>query len=164
MPESAMPVYRFGDLLAVARLSWVRKVASELEARGFPEFRISDTASVRFLFVAPRSVGELGQLLTITRQAARKAATSLQTRGYVTIARDPDDTRKLNVTLTEAGRAYGRAIAEVTVSLNRAVALSVTPQQLQAADVVLRAVIDGEALRAWAETIPVPAPPERAAQ
>lgn len=160
MPASATPVYRFGDLLGVARLSWVRKIASELEVRGFPGYRMSDASSVRFLFVAPRSVGELGELLTVTRQAARKAATSLETRGYATLTRDPGDARRLNVTLTETGRAYGLAIAEVIALQNQALALRVTPEQLQAADTALRAVIDGEALRAWAETIPSPKTPE----
>jgi DNA-binding MarR family transcriptional regulator len=160
MPEPATPVYRFGDLLGLARLSWTKKVASELEARGFPEYRLSDAASVRFLLVAPRSVGELGELLRVTRQAARKVAANLEARGYATVAPDPDDARKLNVTLTEAGRAYGRAIAEVIALLNWALALRVAPEQLRAADAVLRAVIDDEALRAWAQTIPGPKPPE----
>ena len=157
-----MPVYRFGDLLAVARLSWVREMASELEARGFPGYRVSDASSVRFLFVAPRSVGELGELLRVTRQAARKAATKLEGRGYTTIAPDPDDARKLNVTLTETGRAYGLAMVEVIASLNRALARRVTPEQLQAADAVLRAVIDGEALGAWARRSLGRHPPRRA--
>jgi DNA-binding MarR family transcriptional regulator len=154
--EPTTPVYRFGDLLGVARLSWVRKMASELEARGFPGYRVSDAASVRFLFVAPRTLGELGDLLTVTRQAARKAARNLEGRGYATIARDPDDARKLNVALTAAGRAYALAIVEVIASLNRALAVRVVPEQLQAADEVLRALIDDEALRAWAQTIPGP--------
>lgn len=160
MPEPATPLYRFGDLLALARRSWVKRMESELEARGFREYRLSDAGSVRLLFVAPRTVGELGELLRVTRQAARKVATNLEARGYATVAPDPKDARKLNVTLTEAGRAYGRAIAEVIATLNLALALRVAPEQLQAADAVLRAVIDDEALRAWAQTVPGPKPPE----
>ncbi len=160
MPEPATPLYRFGDLLALARRSWVKRMQSELEARGFREYRLSDAGSVRLLFVAPRTVGELGELLRVTRQAARKVATNLEATGYATVAPDPKDARKLNVTLTDAGRAYGRAIAEVIASLNWALALRVAPEQLQAADAVLRAVIDDEALRAWAQTIPGPKPPE----
>ncbi len=159
-PEPVTPVYRFGDLLGLARRSWLRKVASELEVRGFPGHRVSDAGSVRLLFVAPRTVGELGELLGVTRQAARKVAANLEARGYATTARDAGDARKLDVALTEAGRAYGQAIAEVTVSSNLALARRVEPEQLQAADGVLRALIDDEALPAWAETIPVPKPPE----
>ena len=156
MPEPATPPYRFGDLLALARRAWVKRMASELEERGFPEYRMSDSGSVRLLFVGPRTVGELGELLRVTRQAARKVASNLEARGYATVAPDPRDARKLNVMLTEAGRAYGRAITEVIASLNWALALRVAPEQLRAADSVLRAVIDDEALHAWAETIPGP--------
>jgi DNA-binding MarR family transcriptional regulator len=144
--------------LALARRSWLKKVASELEARGFPGHRVSDGGSVRLLFVAPRTIGELGQLLGVTRQAARKLAANLEVRGYARTARDPDDARKIDVTLTETGRAYGHAIAEVVTVLNLALARRVEPEQLQAADAVLRAVIDDEAMRAWAETIPAPKP------
>ena len=158
MTEPATPVYRFGDLLGLARLSWVKKMASELEARGFPEYRMSDAGSVRFLLVAPRTVGELGELLGVTRQAARKVVTALEGRGYATIGPDPDDGRKLDVVLTATGRAYGLAIVEVVASLNRALARRVAPEELQAADAALRAVIDDEALRARAESIPAPTP------
>jgi DNA-binding MarR family transcriptional regulator len=158
MTEPATPVYRFGDLLGLARLSWVRKMANELEARGFPEYRMSDAGSVRFLLVAPRTVSELGELLGVTRQAARKVVTTLEARGYATIAPDPNDGRKLEVVLTGAGHAYGLAIVEVVASLNRALARRVAPEQLQAADAALRAVIDDETLRTRAESIPGPAP------
>lgn len=160
MTELATPVYRFGDLLALARRSWTKKMASTLEARGFPEYRVSDAASVRFLLAAPRAVGELGELLGVTRQAARKVATHLEARGYATTTPDPDDARKRNVILTEAGRAYGRAIVEVITSLNEALAGRVSARELRVADGVLRAVIDDETLLARAQAIPVPARPD----
>jgi DNA-binding MarR family transcriptional regulator len=158
MPEPATPIYRFGDLLGLARMSWMKKMASELEARGFPEYRMSDAGSVRLLLVGLRTVGELGELLGVTRQAARKIVTTLEARGYATIAPDPNDGRKLDVVLTGAGRAYGLAIVEVIALLNRALALRVAPDQLQAADAALRAVIDDGVLRARADAIPGPTP------
>ena len=91
---------------------------------------MSDAGSVRLLFVAPRTVGELGELLGITGRGARKVAANLEAGvGYATTARDPDDARKLDVTPTEAGRACGRAIAEVTVLFNLALARRVEPEQ-----------------------------------
>ncbi len=160
MAEPATPDYRFGDLLALARQRWTKKMAIELEARGFPAYRVSDAASVRLLLGAPRPVGELGDLLGITRQAARKVASNLEARGYAVTAPDAGDARKLNVILSEAGRAYGSAIVDVITSLDRALALRVAPGQLQAADAVLRAAIDDDACRARAQTIPAPAPLE----
>ena len=91
---------------------------------------MSDARSVRLLFVAPRTVGELGELHGVTRQGRERSPPTLRRVATATTARDPDDARKLDVTLTEAGRAYGRAIAEVTVLFNLALARRVEPERL----------------------------------
>jgi DNA-binding MarR family transcriptional regulator len=137
-------LYRFGDLLALARQSWIHRMAAELEDRGFADYRITDAATLRRLWRGPVSVGELGAFLGVTRQAARKVARGLEERGYASTQADADDARKLNVVLTPAGRAYADAITEVIAVLNRAVAARVSPDQLAAADAVLRASIEDE--------------------
>ena len=92
---------------------------------------MSDARSVRLLFVAPRTVGELGELHGVTRQGRERSPPTLRARGDGhDRPQDPDDARKLDVTLTEAGRAYGRAIAEVTVLFNLALARRVEPERL----------------------------------
>ena len=49
--------YRFGDLLALARQSWVHRMAAELENRGFADYRLTDAATLRRLRrVLPRWV------------------------------------------------------------------------------------------------------------
>jgi DNA-binding MarR family transcriptional regulator len=136
--------YRFGDLLALARQSWVHRMAAELEARGFADYRPSDAATLRRLRRGPASVGELGVHLGVTRQAARKVMRGLEERGYASTRGDADDARKLNGILTPAGRAYAEAIIEVIAGLNRAVAARVAPDQLAATDAVLRASIEDE--------------------
>jgi len=68
----------------------------------------------------------------VTRQAARKVADGLEQRGYATTERDSRDTRQLNVTLTQLGRDYARAITAVISELNREVAGRVSPDQLAA--------------------------------
>ena len=112
MTTDANP-YRFGDLLALARQSWIRRMAAELEDRGFADYRRSDAATLRRLRRGPASVGELGVHLGVTRQAARKVARGLEERGYASTQADAGDARKLNVVLTTAGRAYADAIIEV---------------------------------------------------
>jgi DNA-binding MarR family transcriptional regulator len=152
--------YRFGDLLALARQSWVHRMAAELEDRGFADYRRSDAATLRRLRRGPASVGELGVHLGVTRQAARKVMRGLEERGYASTRADADDARKLNVALTSAGRAYADAIIEVIAGLNRAVVARVTTDQLAAADAVLRACIDdaGVARRAAYVSPPPSAP------
>ena len=59
MTTDANP-YRFGDLLALARQSWIHRMAAELEDRGFADYRLTDAATLRRLRRGPASVGELG--------------------------------------------------------------------------------------------------------
>ena len=159
MSADANP-YRFGDLLALARQSWAHRMAAELADRGFADYRLTDAATLRRLWRGPASVGELGVPMGVTRQAARKVVRGLEERGYASTRADADDARKLNVVLTPAGRAYADAIIEVIAGLNRAVAARVAPDQLAAADAVLRASIEDEGVaRLAAYLSPPPAAP-----
>jgi DNA-binding MarR family transcriptional regulator len=149
--------YPFGDLLALARQSWLGQMASRLDALGYPGYVRSDAAAVRLLRRGPTPVGRLGAVLGVTRQAARKAADGLQRRGYVTTARDARDTRQVNVILTPAGNDYARAVSAVIEQLNREVARQVSPAQLTAADAVLRAALFDDSARQRASRLPRPA-------
>jgi DNA-binding MarR family transcriptional regulator len=150
--------YRFGDLLALARQSWIRRMASELADRGFTDYRIADAAVMRRLRPGPVPVGQLGADLGVTRQAARKVVRGLQERGYANTEPDADDGRKLNVILTAAGHAYASAITQVIARLNRALSARVTPDQLAAADAVLRLSIEDDQVAVRATRIPPPSP------
>ena len=147
MPEKSSPPYLFGDLLALARQSWVRDMALCLERRGYADYRRTDAGALRLLGREPVTVGMLGAALGITRQAARKLADALERRGYARTEPDAHDGRRVNVLLTEEGREYARAIVEVVESLNRELAARVGADDLRAADVVLRATLDGDAAR-----------------
>ena len=154
--ESNAP-YRFGDLLALTRQSWLGQMTSRLERLGYVDYRRSDAAVLRTLWRDPQPVGRLGTVLGVTRQAARKVADGLVQRGYATTARDSRDTRQLNVTLTQLGRDYARAITVVIEELNREVAGRVSPAQLAAADAVLRAALFDDSARQRAARVPRPA-------
>jgi DNA-binding MarR family transcriptional regulator len=160
MAAESTPAYRVGDLVALARLSWVGQMTSRLEALGYPGFRRGDAATMRVLLRGPLPVGRLGAALGVTRQAARKVADALEQRGYATTERDSRDTRQLNVTLTPVGRDYARAVAAVTEGLNREVAGRVSPAQLAAADTVLRAALfDDSARQRASRLLPPPGEP-----
>jgi DNA-binding MarR family transcriptional regulator len=151
VPEKSSPPYLFGDLLALARQSWVGEMALRLERRGYGDYRRSDAAVLRLLSRKPVTIGMLGAALGITRQAARKLAHALERRGYARTEPDAHDGRRVNVLLTEEGNEYARAIVEVVEALNRELAARVDADDLHAADVVLRATLDGDAaLRAEA--------------
>jgi DNA-binding MarR family transcriptional regulator len=153
--ESTAP-YRFGDLLALTRQSWIGQMTSRLEGLGYADYRRSDAAALRMLWLGPLPVGRLGEVLGVTRQAARKVADALEQRGYATTERDSRDTRQLNVTLTQFGRDYALAIILVIAELNREVAARVSPAELAAADAVLRAALFDESARQRASRVPRP--------
>jgi DNA-binding MarR family transcriptional regulator len=148
--------YRFGDMLALARQSWLGEMTSRLDALGYAGYRRTDAAAVRTLRPGPAAVGRLGPVLGVTRQAARKVADGLEQRGYATTGRDPNDARQLNITLTPAGQDYARAITAVIEELNREVAGRVSPAELAAADTVLRAALFDDSTRQRAGRLPRP--------
>jgi DNA-binding MarR family transcriptional regulator len=154
MSEQSIGRYPFGDLLALARQSWVGQMEIRLAASGHPGYRRTDAAATRLLRRGPAALGRLGTVLGVTRQAARKVADGLQQRGYVTISRDPKDTRQLNVALTPAGLAYADAVIAVIDQLNREVSERVDPAQLAAADAVLRAALFDDSTRQRAARLP----------
>lgn len=156
VPDSSTAVYRFGDLLALARQSWIAGMSDGLRRRGYPDYRRSDALALRLLRHGPVSIGRLGDGLGVTRQAARKVANGLERRGLATTARDERDARQINVSLTPAGEAYARAILAIINRLNVDLRRRVDPADLAAADAVLRAVLAGERSRALAAYIPPP--------
>ncbi len=156
--QTSSPPYLFGDLLALARLSWVRQMADRLGRLGYADYRRSDAIAMRMLIRGPVPVGRLGTELGVTRQAARKVIDGLEQRQFVRIERDPQDSRVRNAILTPVGQGYARAVIEVIHALNREFAERADPTQLAAADAVLRAAIaDDRALQAAAELIRPPA-------
>jgi DNA-binding MarR family transcriptional regulator len=156
MPAPSSSVYPFGDLLALARQSWLGQMASRLADLGYADYRRSDAAAVRLLRRGPAPVGQLGAALGVSRQAARKVADGLQQRGYATIQRDPDDARQVNVALTVAGQAYARAVVVVIEQLNGEVIGRAGHTELIAADVVLRAAMFDDSTRQRAGRLPGP--------
>lgn len=151
-------MYRFGDLLALARQSWLAQMADGLREAGYADYLRSDALALRLLRRGPMSIGRLGGSLGVTRQAARKVADGLERRGFVVTARDPTDARQVNLTLTQSGEVYARAIVTVIDRLNRDLSRRVRPEDLAAADRVLRAVLADHRTRSLAAELPGPGP------
>jgi DNA-binding MarR family transcriptional regulator len=156
MPRKSTSPYRFGDLLALARQSWIAQMAGGLAARGYGDYRRSDAAAVRLLQGGPMSIGRLGAALGVTRQAARKVADGLERRGFASLARDEFDARQIMIKLTSDGEAYGEAVRAVIEKLNRTVTRKVEPADLATADAVLRAVLADDHTRRLAEFLGPP--------
>ena len=156
MGSGATDAYRFGDLLALARRAWIEEMTEQLRRRGYADYRRTDAASLRALLREPLNVGALGEVLGVTRQAARKLAAGLEGRGLATTERDVLDRRRTTVVLTAKGRDYAGAILEVIAELNDDLASRVALEELQGADIVLRAVIGDGPFCALARRLATP--------
>jgi DNA-binding MarR family transcriptional regulator len=156
MPRKSTSPYRFGDLLALARQSWIAQMTGGLAAKGYGDYRRSDAAAVRLLQRGPMSIGRLGAALGVTRQAARKVADGLERRGFASLARDEFDARQVMIKLTSDGEAYAGAVRAVIEKLNRSVTRKVKPADLATADAVLRAVLADDHTRRLAEFLGPP--------
>jgi len=154
--NASPPPYRFGDLLARARRSWVEQIGERMREAGFPGYRRTDAAVLAYLLQRPLAIGQLGEALGVTRQAARQLADGLVERGYASFGTDQADSRRTLVVLTASGKAYGRAIWMAQNALNEQVRSRVSEADLVAADTVLRAVFPDEARQRLDERQPRP--------
>jgi len=124
---------------------------------GFPGYRRSDAAVLAYLLQRPLAIGQLGEALGVTRQAARQLADGLAERGYASFGTDEADARRTLVILTARGRSYGRAIWMAQDALNETVRSRVSEADLAAADAVLRAVFpDASSRQRIDERMPPP--------
>ena len=154
------PPYYVGDLLALARQSWVREMARRLKDSGYPGYRASDAAVMRRLQHGSFAIGQLATAHGVTCQTARKIVTALEARGLASTYRDPADGRQVNVVLTPAGRAYASAVSAAIDKLNADYLARLTPDQIDATDTALRLAIFDDDLKAAADRF-VPRPPTR---
>jgi DNA-binding MarR family transcriptional regulator len=156
MPGKSTAPYRFGDLLALARQSWITQMSGSLAALGYPDYRRSDTLVLRRLRRRPHSISQLGAVLGVSRQAGRKVVDGLERRGLATTERDEHDSRQMNVYLTPRGDAYAEAVIAVVDQLNEQLRQRVNRPDLATADRVLRAILADKHTRAMAEHLPRP--------
>ena len=157
MADNTNPPYRFGNLLARARRSWIEQIQERMQEAGFPGYRRTDAAVLGILLQRPLAIGQLGEALDVSRPAARQLADGLVERGYASFGTDQADARRTLVVLTPRGKAYGRAIWMAQDALNQTVRSRVSEADLAAADAVLRAVFpDGSARQRLDERMPPP--------
>ena len=105
-----------------------------------------------FVFLATRdgpvSLGDVAELLGVTKQAASKLVDSMQAAGYAERVADPDDARGRRVRLTARGRRALDAVEQIYRALETEWAALIGPRRLESLrrDLthVLQARNDGE--------------------
>jgi DNA-binding MarR family transcriptional regulator len=96
-PELAM-------LLLAGFRTLVDETQRELAETGHPDHRSVHHFALRAVAAGADTVGELGDRLDVSRQAAAKTVAVLEGRGYLERRTDPQDARRRPLALTDRGR------------------------------------------------------------
>lgn len=106
--QIAMPV-----LLRHARTTYGAAMRKALEAAGYDDIPKNGLYIIGGLALGADDVplGQLVKELRISKQAAGQLVDTLVTRGYLERETDPEDRRKLTVSLTERGRGAAKTQA-----------------------------------------------------
>lgn len=78
----------------------------------------------------------------ISRQHGTQLIDTLVERGYIVRETDPEDRRRMRVSLTERGTAAAEAVRTAIDGLNAALAEQVSPEQIDATRAVLSALVE----------------------
>jgi DNA-binding MarR family transcriptional regulator len=97
-------------LLRAARGAYGQAIRRALGDRGFDDVPPNGPFVIGGIGNHGQPLGALVQRLRVTKQAASELVDTLVLRGYLSRAPDPDDRRRVNVTLTERGQEAADAV------------------------------------------------------
>jgi DNA-binding MarR family transcriptional regulator len=93
---------------AILVVGAARAVADQLNAAvaeaGISDMRVSFGFVIRALSARGRTLTELAEMLSVTKQAAIKVVDEMERRGFLTRVPDPEDRRAKRLELTDKGR------------------------------------------------------------
>lgn len=140
---------RYEDVVLPALLRHARNTYGAAMRRALEEGGYDDVPGNGLYVIGGLAMGAggvpLGQLireLRISKQAAGQLVDTLVTRGYLERAVDPQDRRKLTVTLSERGRAAAAVQATAREKVDAALMAMVGADDIQRARRTLAALID----------------------
>jgi DNA-binding MarR family transcriptional regulator len=117
-------------LLRGARGSYARAIAARLTAAGCDDLPRNGPFVVGGMANHRAAAVDMIRGLGVTRQAASQLIDTLVVRGYLTREVNPDDRRRMNIELTDRGRAAAEAIAAAIAEVDAELATMITPAEL----------------------------------
>jgi DNA-binding MarR family transcriptional regulator len=117
-------------LLVRARGGYANTVAARLWEAGFDDLPRNGPFLLGGMANRGGSAVEMIRSLGVTRQAASQLIDTLVLRGYLSRESNPDDRRRLNIVLTDLGRAAAAAIGAATAEVNARLAQMLSPAEL----------------------------------
>jgi DNA-binding MarR family transcriptional regulator len=117
-------------MLRGARGAYAAVIAAMLTAAGFDDLPRNGPFVLGGMANQGDSVVDLIRGLGVSRQAASQLIDVLVLRGYLDRQVNPDDRRRLDVTLTDRGRAAAVVIRAAVEDVHRQLTAAITPAEL----------------------------------
>jgi DNA-binding MarR family transcriptional regulator len=115
-------------LLRAARATYGSEVAGALGEAGCDDMPRNGSYVIGAIAGTGAPLSQIIGWLGVSKQAAGQLVDALVTRGYLLRSVDPDDRRRLTVTLTERGEAAASVIREAVDEVDAALAVQVGPE------------------------------------
>ena len=117
-------------LLRGARGSYAHTIAAHLAAAGCDDLPQNGPFVLGGMANHHASAVDMIRGLGVTRQAASQLIDTLVVRGYLSREVNPADRRRLNIELTDRGRAAAEAIGAAIGQVDEELATMITPTEL----------------------------------
>ena len=132
----------FPALLRAARRAYGSAVRGALADAGYDDVPRNGSYVLAAIARTGAPLGRIIQELGVSKQAAGQLVDTLVTRGYLDRAPDPDDRRRLTITLTARGHAAAEEIRSAVARVDDGLVRRVGPEYVAHARAALAALIE----------------------
>ena len=132
----------FPALLRAARRAYGSAVRGALADAGYDDVPRNGSYVLAAIARTGAPLGRIIQELGVSKQAAGQLVDTLVTRGYLDRTPDPDDRRRLTITLTGRGHAAAEEIRSAVARVDDGLVRRVGPEYVAHARAALAALIE----------------------
>jgi len=129
-------------LLRVARGTYARAVQKALAQNGLDNLPANGSAIITAMHWSGASLESVIHWMGVTKQAVSQAVDTLVVRGYLERSSDRSDRRRVNLTLTDQGRAAGKSAQSAIERVDRELRRRVGARAVGHARAVLVALLE----------------------
>jgi len=129
-------------LLQTARSTYSQAVRAAQSRIGCDDLPVTGSSIIGAMHWSGASLDSVIRWMGVTKQAVSQAVDMLVARGYLERSRDTSDRRRVNLTLTERGRAAGKAARSAIERIDRELQGRVGSQQVAHARATLVTLLE----------------------
>jgi len=134
----------FPALLRAAWKTYALMTQRALAQAGFDDIPRNGSYVLAAIARSGAPLGEVIKQLGVSKQAAGHLVDTLVTRGYLDRAVNPDDRRRLTITLTDRGRAAAHVISTAVDRVDHQLVARVGAESVARTRATLASLIEGE--------------------